>query len=100
MEHILETNPNINVSKHDNHRQTPLHYAAFIGNEVKQQLASNPNSYLKNTCVTLIRYGAQIDVKDNIGLTPLHRACAADRSQAVDVLIEVIRRCFNYKRVK
>ncbi|CBY37245.1 unnamed protein product, partial [Oikopleura dioica] len=75
MENILESNPNLNVSKQDNHKQTPLHYAAFIGNE--------------NTCVTLIRHGAQIDVKDNIGLTPLHRACAADRAQAVEVLIEV-----------
>ena len=50
---------------------------------------------MKNTCVTLIRYGAQIDVKDNIGLTPLHRACAADRAQAVEVLIDVSRVTWN-----
>ena len=38
MENILESNPNLNVSKQDNHKQTPLHYAAFIGNEVKKQI--------------------------------------------------------------
>ena len=51
MENILESNPNLNVSKQDNHKQTPLHYAAFIGNEVRKQIRALFNlfsEYLRN----------------------------------------------------
>ena len=39
--------------------------------------------------MALIRHGSQIDPKDQDGFTPLHRACAADRSDAVDNLLRV-----------
>ena len=39
--------------------------------------------------MALIRHGSQIDPKDKDGFTPLHRACAADRSDAVDNLLRV-----------
>ena len=39
--------------------------------------------------MALIRHGSQIDPKDQDGFTPLHRACAADRSEAVDNLLRV-----------
>ena len=63
------------ITKPDSERQTALHYAAFIGNP--------------EVCRALIRHGSQVDPKDQDGFTPLHRACAADRNEAVDILIEV-----------
>ena len=63
------------ISKPDSERQTALHYAAFIGNP--------------EVCRALIRHGSQVDPKDQDGFTPLHRACAADRNEAVEILIEV-----------
>ena len=33
--------------------------------------------------MSLIRNGAQIDTKDQDGLTPLHRACGADRNEGM-----------------
>lgn len=78
----------------DPERQTPLHYAAFIGNPVSHFLNkektllrlkfSNEISIIKEICLSLIRNGAQIDTKDQDGLTPLHRACGADRNEGTD----------------
>ena len=41
----------------------------------------------QEVCKTLIRSGAQIDPKDPDCFTPLHRACAADRNETVELLI-------------
>ena len=43
---------------------------------------------LQEICLSLIRHGAVIDPKDNDGFTPLHRACAADRNEAVGILMQ------------
>ena len=50
--------------------------------------------------MALIRHGSQIDPKDQDGFTPLHRACAADRSDAVDNLLRVRYQNNNFPKLR
>ncbi|CBN79454.2 ankyrin repeat protein (Partial), partial [Ectocarpus siliculosus] len=58
----------------DHHGKTPLHHACM------------------NDCpgavVSMLRYGALIDVKDNCGDTPLHAASSAGCSEGIRALVE------------
>ena len=69
---LVNNGANINVS--DEHRRTPLHWAAYHG--------------FADVVVLLLGRGANAEARDDVGRRPLHLAAAAGSDDAVRLLLE------------
>lgn len=66
----------LNINIQDNDGDTALHIAIFLSNY--------------NACRVLIKYNADIYIKDKWGQTPIHRLCFALENKNIIKIIEII----------
>jgi len=77
---MLSQDPNLAISRDDGSKghlhkgKTPLHWAAFRGNE--------------EMILLLISAGADVNAKDKLGITPLNYAISAVKNKAVVILVQ------------
>jgi len=85
LENIFKINKNININEQDKDGDTPLHIAVFLCN-------------IKIVNI-LLKYNANILIKDKWGQIPIHRLCFSINDenilQLINILIEFNKNIFN-----
>ncbi|KAL2814093.1 ankyrin repeat-containing domain protein [Aspergillus cavernicola] len=77
----------ININYTDNQGQTPLHRACQARTRTRTSNGNGNGNEDELLINLLINHGADVEMRDFLGNTPLHLACAAGNQQAVELVL-------------